>query len=72
MKSFALVAAALPVLALAAPMNDGKKSDSYKQHGAKYISNGVFDFTSTYYAKATPDQVHVLYLARMTTWGRKC
>ncbi|KAK4051375.1 hypothetical protein OIV83_002859 [Microbotryomycetes sp. JL201] len=68
MKAFALAATLLP-LALALPMNDGKK---YDDHGKeveetwhdeewsgwdKGLSNGPFQFTSTYKAYATPDQV---------------
>lgn len=62
MKSFAVAAALLPLMALAmpAPMNDGKPYEEPKHemsHGKEYLSNGPFDFTSTYAAYASPDQV---------------
>lgn len=57
MKSFTIAATLLPLLALARPMNDGKKYEEPASHGMKSLSNGPFDFTSTYAAYATPDQV---------------
>ena len=61
MKTFTLVTALLPLLASALPMNDGKKYEEsgMMEHSGKsdYLSNGPFDFTSTYAAYATPDQV---------------
>lgn len=67
MKSFAIAAALLPLLTLAMPMNDGGKGEHHEpekhhdwkedSHSWGAISNGPFDFTSTYTAWATPDQV---------------
>ncbi|KAM0789250.1 hypothetical protein ACM66B_000093 [Microbotryomycetes sp. NB124-2] len=63
MKGFALAATLLP-LALALPMNDGKKYDDHGKEMKEYyddghsgLTNGPFQFTSTYKAYATPDQV---------------
>lgn len=55
-------ALALPVLALAAPLNDGKSSDSmdagHQDHAyfPESLKTPFFDFTSHYEAYATPDQ----------------
>lgn len=73
MKAFALATALLPLVALAAPMNDGyKKEDQHDMkpkgdhdswddgkdsHGMGMLHKGPFYFTSTYSAYATPDQV---------------
>ncbi|ORY58015.1 hypothetical protein BCR35DRAFT_271277 [Leucosporidium creatinivorum] len=61
MKSFALAVTLLPLLASALPWNDGKwekekHHDEKPKHDA-VLKNGPFDFTSTYTAWATPDQV---------------
>ncbi|SCZ90072.1 BZ3500_MvSof-1268-A1-R1_Chr9g10698 [Microbotryum saponariae] len=66
MKTVAIFATVLPILsAFAAPVpeNDGKGKKSHDsgkgvyKPNSQYISNGVFDFTSTYSTYATPDQV---------------
>jgi hypothetical protein len=58
MKSFALAFTVLPLLATALPWNDGKmpKEDKKPKYDA-VLKSGPFDFTSTYTAYATPDQV---------------
>lgn len=57
--STALLVAALPALAAAAPLNDGKKWDYKESHhkDAMDLNSKVFDFSSTYVAYASPDQI---------------
>lgn len=59
MKSFATIIAAtlVPALIAAAPTSDGYKAESHSAVSSSKSTPTLFDFTSTYAAYASPDQV---------------